>query len=76
MKQEQFKAKYDAQWRAMETYLDGLDSGHPETGFAASELPQRYRELCQHLAISTTRGYSRGVTDALHALVLRAHQRF
>lgn len=76
MKQEQFKARHDCAWQEMETYLDNLDRGKPQTSFAASELPRRYRQLCQHLAIATARGYSRGVTDALHTLVLRAHQRF
>ena len=42
--------------------------------FAGADFPARYRRLCQQLSVAESRGYSRGLQQELHDLVLRAHQ--
>jgi hypothetical protein len=54
MKQAPFEAAHGEQWRAFERFLD---AGAPPP-FAPEEMPQRYRRLCQHLALATDRQYS------------------
>lgn len=76
MKQEHFKTRHEGEWHAMQDYLNSLADKKIAAPFLASEFPGRYRRLCQHLAIARARGYSRGLQDSLHELVLSAHQRF
>ncbi|MBK5073599.1 stage II sporulation protein M [Budviciaceae bacterium CWB-B4] len=80
MKQERFEALHQAEWEAFENWLghhlriikhqDGTVYQPP---FANHEMPQRYRNLCQHLAIARDRGYSLLLVERLHNLVQSGH---
>lgn len=76
VRQEFFRDRHGDEWRAMDEFLRSLDDKKLSAPFPAGEFPKRYRRLCQHLAVAQARGYSRGLTERLHELVLRAHQRF
>ncbi|MEM7404217.1 MAG: stage II sporulation protein M [Pseudomonadota bacterium] len=76
MRQQYFKERHAQEWDEMEAFVRALENRYVELPFPASEFPGRYRRLCQHLAVARARGYSRGLQDWLHELVLRAHQRF
>lgn len=80
MKQEQFVARHQHEWQALEQWLaqrparrrrrparvaDGLP---PD-----SEFPQRYRRLCQHLALARERGYSPQLVQRLQQLMQQGH---
>lgn len=80
MRQEQFVARYQAEWHALEQWLaqrgehprqarrqpvhDGLDDG---------DFPQRYRRLCQQLALARRRGYSPQLVARLQQLMQQGH---
>jgi len=80
MRQEQFVARYQAEWQALEQWLaqrgehprqarrqpvhDGLDDG---------DFPQRYRRLCQQLALARQRGYSPQLVARLQQLMQQGH---
>jgi uncharacterized membrane protein SpoIIM required for sporulation len=67
MRQRAFEAAHAAQWNEMEAFLDG------KKAFDAAELPQRYRRLCQALALAADRQYSPELVDRLNRLALRGH---
>ena len=67
MRQAPFEAAHAADWAAFEVFLDGKPS------FAPAELPERYRRICQHLALATDRRYSPALVDRLNRLALRGH---
>ena len=73
MKQDQFCARYEEQWAALEHCLQTLEPGSAPDGAPLGDFPRLYRQLCQHLALARRRSYSRGLIDRLHRLVLRAH---
>ena len=64
MKQTPFEA-VDAQ--AFEEFLDKGKS------FNEEEMPERYRRLCQSLALAADRQYSPALVDRLNRLALRGH---
>jgi uncharacterized membrane protein SpoIIM required for sporulation len=75
MKQAPFEARHRAEWQAFEKFLDqrqraGADE---KPAFAPAEMPQRYRRLCQDLALAADRQYSPDLVDRLNYLVLRGH---
>lgn len=67
MRQRAFEAAHAGEWREMEAFLDG------KPAFDAAELPQRYRRLCQGLALAADRQYSPDLVDRLNRLALRGH---
>ncbi|MGJ4804771.1 stage II sporulation protein M [Luteimonas sp. SDU82] len=74
MRQEAFIARYEAEWRGFERWLDAR--GPSRRGGEVprdEEIPTRYRRLCQQLALSRRRGYSPQVTERLQALMQRGH---
>lgn len=80
MRQEQFVARYQAEWQAFEHWLAtrGADAnqarGKRNVGEAGDEeIPARYRRLCQQLALARRRGYSPQLTDRLQQLMQRGH---
>lgn len=81
MKQEHFVQRHQAEWLALEHWLDARgDSARRAraqrrgwVGLADHELPGAYRRLCQQLALARRRGYSAVVTDRLQALMERGH---
>lgn len=80
MRQAQFVARYQAEWQALEEWLAqrgerprqarrqpahaGLDDG---------DFPQRYRRLCQQLALARRRGYSPQLVARLQQLMQQGH---
>jgi len=67
MKQTPFEAAHAQEWQAFEEFLDN------KTSFRAEEMPERYRRLCQSLALAADRQYSPALVDRLNRLALRGH---
>lgn len=67
MKQQQFEAQHAALWRDIAGMLE-KPTTHPAL------LPERYRRLCQTLALAIQRGYSPALTAHLQQLVNDCHR--
>src|SRR2546423_1081491 len=67
MKQTPFEAAHAQEWQAFEEFLDKRKS------FNEDEMPERYRRLCQSLALAADRHYSPTLVDRLNRLALRGH---
>jgi uncharacterized membrane protein SpoIIM required for sporulation/uncharacterized RDD family membrane protein YckC len=77
MKQQLFEDRYGAEWAALEAWLarrGKRQEGAAATAFSESELPQRYRRLCQQLALARDRRYGTQVVERLHRLASEIHQ--
>jgi uncharacterized membrane protein SpoIIM required for sporulation len=72
MSQQTFQERNGAAWAELGGLLDALDRGadHP----ASPSLPERYRAVCQHLALARRRRYGAELVDGLNRLALRGHQ--
>ena len=80
MKQQQFIEQHQTSWHNFSTALDAVERGSAqrqltpaERAAARTSLIHSYNQICQHLAISRTRGYSPLLTDNLQKQVERAH---
>ena len=80
MRQEDFVARHEAEWTALERWLDtrGASARRARampvaSGLRDEEMPAQYRRLTQQLALATRRGYSAQVTERLHRLMQRGH---
>ncbi len=79
MKQEQFVARHQAEWDALEHWLRqraGRGAGAPEApapGLPDAAMPARYRRLCQQLALARSRGYSAPLLEHLQQLMQDGH---
>ncbi|HKW36871.1 MAG TPA: stage II sporulation protein M [Burkholderiales bacterium] len=75
MKQAPFEASRGPEWDAFERFLDarGKSEGALPV-FPPAEMPQRYRRLCQSLALAADRRYSPDLVDRLNQLSLRGHR--
>ena len=80
MKQEDFVAKFNAEWVLFEGWLNTRSdiSAKKRKPLASNDIndydfPVRYRRLCQHLSIAQQRGYSPLITDKLEELMQRGH---
>ena len=82
MRQEQFVSRYQAEWQALEAWLE--TRAHlgrrrrarvvPDPSLPPdAEFPQRYRRLCQQLALARERGYSPQLVEHLQQLMQRGH---
>ena len=69
MKQAPFEAAHAQEWQQFEDFLDN----RKQAGFAPAEMPERYRRLCQSLALAADRRYSPALVDRLNQLALRGH---
>ena len=67
MRQAPFEAAHAREWDAFERFLDG------KPAFDPAEMPERYRRLCQSLALAADRHYSPTLVDRLNHLALRGH---
>lgn len=67
MKQRHFEMQHNALWLEISGLLANADN-HPAI------LPERYRRLCQTLALATQRGYSPALTAHLQQLVNDCHR--
>ena len=78
MRQDQFIARHEADWQVLASWLDAAERRKPcahaiEAGCHDAEVPQRYRRLCQQLALTRRRGYSPMLIERLGQLVERTH---
>lgn len=80
MKQEQFVARYQQEWQDLEQWLLLRAGASRRTRRKASGLalddttfPQRYRRLCQQLALARERGYSPQLVQRLQQLMQQGH---
>ena len=80
MRQEQFVARYQAEWQALERWfaLRGDRARHARntldpTTLNDEDFPQRYRRLCQQLALARRRGYSPQLVARLQLLMQQGH---
>ncbi len=82
MKQEQFVARHQYEWQQLELWLHRR--GNPRRAAAKpvgealalppdEEFPQRYRRLCQQLALARQRGYSPQLVARLQLLMQQGH---
>jgi uncharacterized membrane protein SpoIIM required for sporulation len=81
MKQEDFELRFGPRWDEFGQWLKARAAvrrgsrAAPEPGPPAGEVPARYRELCQHLALARDRQYSAELIERLSRLALSGHQR-
>lgn len=79
MKQEQFVARHQAEWVAFEQWLQLRGDARKARGernvleLGDEDIPQRYRRICQQLALARRRGYSPVVTQRLQELMQQGH---
>lgn len=80
MRQEQFVARYQAEWQALDRWFAqrGNRTRHAQPALAGTTLndedfPQRYRRLCQQLALARRRGYSPQLVARLQLLMQQGH---
>jgi uncharacterized membrane protein SpoIIM required for sporulation len=69
MKQHQFEEAHAAEWQQFELFLEKAKS----PPFPPAEMPERYRRICQALALAADRQYSPELVDRLNRLALRGH---
>jgi uncharacterized membrane protein SpoIIM required for sporulation len=67
VRQAPFEAAHAREWDEFEGFLD------KKAGFDPADMPQRYRRICQHLALAADRQYSPALVDRLNRLALRGH---
>lgn len=80
MKQEQFVARYQQEWQALERWLAlrGESARRARRQVADNalndeDIPQHYRRLCQQLALARKRGYSPQLVARLQLLMQQGH---
>lgn len=77
MRQDAFVARHEREWRDFEAWLeargDAAGRARHWDGIPDEQVPERYRALCQQLALARRRGYSPIVVARLHALMQRGH---
>jgi uncharacterized membrane protein SpoIIM required for sporulation len=80
MRQDDFVARHEPEWRALEAWLAARGPSRPgarqrpdQAPFDDLEFAQRYRRASQQLALARRRGYSARVLDPLGAIVQRGH---
>ncbi|HDS0951257.1 TPA: stage II sporulation protein M [Stenotrophomonas maltophilia] len=80
MRQEQFVARHQQEWHDLELWLhhradasrrSRRKAAATDSGDAA--FPQRYRRLCQQLALARERGYSPQLVQRLQQLMQQGH---
>jgi len=80
MKQEEFEARFGSRWNEFASWLaaraDARSARKAAAGSSllAGEVPARYREICQHLALARDRQYSAELIERLSRLALSGHQ--
>lgn len=78
MKQEAFERAHAAEWDAFAAWLAWQHKPRRQRDaewppLPPQEIPQRYRHLCQHLAIARERAYGLALVGRLHALAQEGH---
>lgn len=72
MSQDRFQRRNTERWREIETLITALE--RDQKVVSLHTLPERYRELCAHLALARERRYGVELVDQLNALALRGHR--
>jgi uncharacterized membrane protein SpoIIM required for sporulation len=67
VRQAPFEAAHAGEWEAFEAFLDG------KKAFDPAQMPERFRRVCQSLALANERRYSADLVDRLNRLALRGH---
>ncbi|MCW4455956.1 stage II sporulation protein M [Flavobacterium sp. MXW15] len=80
MRQEQFVARHQHEWQQFEHWLQTRGDSARQARRRADpdalgdeQVPERYRRLCQQLALARRRGYSPQLTARLQQLMQRGH---
>ncbi len=79
MRQEQFVTRYQQEWQQFENWLQQRGEQRSRKTTPSADLPgdetipQRYRRLCQQLALAQHRGYSPQLVEHLQQLMQRGH---
>jgi len=79
MRQEQFVTRYQQEWQEFENWLQQRGEQRSRKTTPSADLPgdetipQRYRRLCQQLALAQHRGYSPQLVEHLQQLMQRGH---
>ena len=80
MRQEQFVTRHQHEWCQFEDWLQQRGGsarkarGTPAPDLPGDEtIPERYRRLCQQLALARRRGYSPQLVERLQQLMQRGH---
>jgi uncharacterized membrane protein SpoIIM required for sporulation len=80
MRQDDFIARYEPEWRMLEQWLDARGAIRAKARKRPNqveaddmEFPGRYRRVCQHRSIAQRRGYSPIVLERLEQIVQRGH---
>lgn len=71
MSQDRFVDHHRDRWIEFHRMLTRIEDG--DVTQPVDEFPERYREICRHLAVARARGYTPGVRDRLEELVERGH---
>lgn len=71
MSQQAFNDRHGTEWNEAAAVVDALYKRRPD-GRAAS-FPERYRRVCQHLALARHRSYGADLVEGLNQLALRGH---
>lgn len=77
MKQQLFEDRHGPEWNELEHWLARRGRSTKDKdplAWSESELPQRYRRLCQQLALARDRRYGTHVVERLHHLASEIHQ--
>jgi uncharacterized membrane protein SpoIIM required for sporulation len=77
MRQQDFETRFAERWDAFERWLEPAAGAKPKStqpALDAAEVPARYREICQHLALAQDREYSAELIERLSRLALAGHQ--
>ncbi len=83
MRQEEFETRFAARWDQFDGWLadrprraqrQRVNADAPAIAILdAVEVPRRYREICQHLALARDRQYSAELIERLSSLALNGH---
>ena len=78
MKQTQFEDRNKELWLQLETQLQIVTGPQLKEKTHTSikleqDFPAHYRQICHHLALARSRGYSQALVNRLEQLVLTAH---
>jgi uncharacterized membrane protein SpoIIM required for sporulation len=75
MNQDRFTETHRESWATLSSYLDELEKLPGKRKTSLADFPALYRRVCHDLGVARARAYSRSLTENLHRLVLKAHQR-
>jgi len=69
VRQHQFEEAHAGEWHEFESFLENPK----KAAFDPAEMPERYRRICQSLALAADRQYSPELVDRLNRIALRGH---